>query len=209
MRRSNPRLRRRCRGVSGIGRRAEMIVPNACPMLPRAEPTRSSRWPTGRRAWPIGRHAPGRRPPGEIDARCEQMIVPTDWLALAAASVIGRRAKMIGRRAKMIGRRNKTIGRYADVTLLRVAGIAPRDGSACTSCKATRTAAQVKRCEWCVNGTQDCAIATGLRASATSWRGVGRKPGSNPHRAVSRRTVTGTRSLGRGWRSASPIRNRS
>ena len=177
MRRSNPRLRRRCRGVSGIGRRAEMIVPNACPMLPRAEPTRSSRWPTGRRAWPIGRHAPGRRPPGEIDARCEQMIVPTDWLALAAASVIGRRAKMIGRRSK-------TIGRYADVTLTRLEGIVPRVGSTCTSCKATRTAAQVKRCEWCVNGTHDCAIATGLRASATSWRGVGRRHSTDPHRAT-------------------------
>jgi hypothetical protein len=162
MRRSNPRRRRRCRGVSGIGRRAEMIVPNACPMLPRAETTRSSCWTTGRRAWPIGRHAPGRRPPVEIDARCEKMIVRTDCLAFPAASVIGRRAKMIGRRGE-------TIGRHANVTLPRVEGIAPRDESTCTSCKATRTSANVKRCGWYVNATQDCAIATGLRASATSW----------------------------------------
>jgi hypothetical protein len=168
MRRSNPRRRRRCRGVSGIGRTKEMIVPNVCPMLPRAEPTRSSRWPTGRRAWPIGRHAPGRRPPVEIDEQRAEIIVRTDWPVLAAASVIGRRAKMIGRRGE-------TIGRYADVTLLRVAGIAPRVGSTCPSCKATRTSAHVKRCEWCVNVTQDRAIATGLRASATSWRGFGRR----------------------------------
>jgi hypothetical protein len=87
----------------------------------------------------------------------------------------------------------ETIGRHADVTLLRVARIAPHDASTCTSCKATWTSAHVKRCGWYVNATQDCAIATWLRASATSWRGFGRKPGSNPHRAVSRRIVHASR----------------